>query len=112
MSSRLIMFLAFVTLMANLLCLMIDGAWLGAEDLTLMNYMTGYNSWTSGFIPIISPFIGFITHGFWKMVTWDYSFLNGGLQIIGWVLNAISVGAIFAMGQEFRGTITSLFGRR
>lgn len=113
MSNKFVMFLAFILIICNLICLIIDGAWLGAEDQTLMGYLTGMNSlqaanWTAIFtIPI-----GFITHGFPKLILWDYSFFSGSLQIIRWILFVISIGAVWALAQEFRNTATSLFGRR
>jgi hypothetical protein len=113
MSSKFVMFLAFVLVLSNILCLIIDGAWLGVEDQTLMQYMTGMNalqaaSWTA----IFTVPIGFITHGFPKMILWDFSFFSGALQIIRWILFVISIGAIWAMAQEFRNAAVSLFGRR
>lgn len=113
MSKNFIMFLAFCLLVGNFLCLIIDGVWLQTEDVTLMGYLTGMNnlqtaSWTAIFTV---PF-NFFTHGFPKMILWDFSFLQGGMGIIRWFLFIFSIGAIFAMAQEFRGVLQSIFGRR
>jgi len=103
MRPQLIMFFAFVTLVSNLLCGFMDGLWLQPADLNLMNYMTGYNSWTEGFLPVVAPVIGFFTHGLPKLIFWDFSFLDGGLSFIRWILMAFSIGAIFGIVMVIRG---------
>jgi hypothetical protein len=77
-----------------------------------MNYLTGMDGTAISWTAIVTVPIGFITHGLPKMLFWDFSFLDGGLSIIKWLLSFISIGAIWAVGQEFRQTITSIFGRR
>lgn len=113
MSKYFVMFLAFCLVMGNLLCLIIDGDWLGAADVTIMQYLTGMSnlqtaSWTAVFTV---PF-NFFTHGFPKLISWDFSFFQGDLSIIRWILFVISIAAIYGMAQEFRGAITSIFTRR
>lgn len=113
MSPKFIIFLALILIICNILCLVIDGAWLGADDQNLMGYLTGMNalqaaSWTA----IFTLPIAFVTHGFPKMILWDYSFFGGALQIIRWILFTISIGAIWAMITQFMNAATSLFGRR
>lgn len=112
MNHKFVFFLAFTLLTCNILCLIIDGAWLGAEDLSLMQYLTGMSGSSLNWTAIVTLPIGFVTHGLPKMLFWDYSFLSGGLGIIRWLLMFISIGAIWALAQEFRLTITSIFGRR
>jgi len=113
MRHTFIMYLAFSLIVCNLTCLIIDGAWLGAEDLTLMQNLTGFGSIkAAGMFGVFTMFVGFLTHGLPRLIMWDYSFLSGGLQIIRWILFTFSIGAMWAIAQEFRGTITSIFGRR
>jgi len=113
MRPQMIMFFALILIVCNLMCLIMDGAWLGAEDLSLMNYLTGYDSFQSaGVFAIVTVPFGFFLHGVPKMLFWDFSFLSGGLEIIKWVMMTLSIGAVFALGIEFRSTITSIFGRR
>jgi hypothetical protein len=107
------MFLASVLLIGNLLCLIIDGSWLGSTDATVMGYLTGgitlnSASWTAIFT---IPF-AFFTHGFPRLISWDFSFFSGGLGIIRWFLFIISIGAIWAVAQEFRYSIMGIFNRR
>jgi len=99
-----ITFLAFVVFTSNILCAIIDGVWVVNADMNLLNYLTGYNSWMSGIIPVVAPAIGFLTHGLPKLIFWDFSFLEGGLSILRWILMAISVGTIFGIVQELRGS--------
>lgn len=113
MRPQYVMFLAFILIIGNLFCLMLDGAWLGADDQTLMNYMTGYDSFNSaGVWAVVTVPIGFFTHAIPKMLFWDFAFLDGGFEIVRWILMVFSIGAVFALGIEFRSTITSIFGRR
>ena len=113
MNPKFVMFLAMILIICNIICLIIDGAWLGVEDQTLMEYMTGMNTLqAAGWTAIFTVPIGFITHGFPKLILWDYSFFSGALQIIRWILFAISIGAIWAMVTQFMNAATSLFGRR
>jgi len=113
MRPQFIMFLAFALLAGNLLCVIIDGAWLGAEDLSLIGYLTGMtNLQTASWTAIFTIPFNFFTHGLPKLLLWDFSFFSGSLQIIRWFLFVISIGAIWAVAQEFRLSIQSIFGRR
>lgn len=113
MSKYFVMFLAFCLLVGNLLCLIIDGAWFSAEDVSLMGYLTGMtNLQTASWTAIFTVPFNFFTHGFPRMILWDFSFLQGSLGIIRWFLFVFSIGAIYGMAQEFRSTVQSIFGRR
>jgi hypothetical protein len=107
------MYLAFCLLVGNFLCLILDASSFGSTDLNLMNYLLNYSSTqTSNGIPVITASVFFFTHGLPKMLLWDFSFLSGGLQIVRWFLMILSIGAVWAIAQDFRGTVTSIFGRR
>ena len=111
MRPQMVMFFIFILLVGNLLCLMADGDWIGTEDTSQMNTLVGTQIDSSGGIPIVSQVVGFFKM-FWKAISWDFSFLEGSLQIVRWFLFVLTVGAVYAMAQEFRSTITSIFGRR
>jgi hypothetical protein len=104
-------FFVFILIFGNILCLMADGAWLGTEDQDEMAALTGHEVQESGGIPIITPVVNF-AQAFWHVVSWDFSFFEGGLQIIRWFLLTLTAIAVFAIAQEFRSTVTSIFGRR
>lgn len=113
MRPQLIMYLAFCMILGNLLCLMMDGAWLGSADITLMQYLTGMNnlqtaSWTAIFTV---PF-AFFTHGLPRLILWDFSFFYGSWEIIRWILMAISIGTIWGIAEMFFPTIQGIFTRR
>jgi len=106
------MFLAFCLLVGNLWCLVIDGLWIQPEDVNIMGYLTGMNSLqTASWTAIFTVPFNFFTHGFPKLILWDFSFLQGSLSIIRWFLFIFSIGAIYAMAQEFRMVVQSIFGR-
>ena len=111
MRPQMVMFFVFVLIVGNIICLMADGDWFGADDQVQMNALVGHNVKQSLDIPIVTPVVNFFKT-FWKAISWDFSFFEGGLQIVRWVLLCLSAGAVFALAQEFRGTITSIFGRR
>lgn len=111
MRPQMVMFFIFVLLVGNFLCLIADGDWFSATDTSEVSTLVGHNVDSSGGIPIFSQVVGFFQM-FWKAISWDFSFLEGGLQIIRWFLFVLTIGAVYAMAQEFRGTITSIFGRR
>lgn len=113
MRPQYIMFLAFTLLAGNILCVILDGAWLGAEDVTLIGYLTGMtNLQTASWTAIFTVPFNFFTHGLPKLILWDFSFLQGDASIFRWFLFVISIGAIWAVGQEFRNSIQGLFARR
>lgn len=113
MRPQFIMFLAFILLAGNFLCLIIEGDWIGSTDVTIMGWLTGVNNLqTASLVSILTLPFAFLTHGFPKLISWDFSFFQGSLSIIRWFLFIFSIGAIFAMAQEFRYTIMGIFNRR
>lgn len=111
MRPQMVMFFVAILIVGNILCLIADGDWFGAVDQDQMNSLIGHKVKETDGIPILTPVANFFSQ-FWKAVSWDFSFFDGGLQIIRWCLFALSAGAVYAIGQEFRSTITSIFGRR
>jgi hypothetical protein len=114
MRPQLIMYLAFCLLTGNLLCLMMDGAWIGAEDVNLMGYLTGMsNLQTASWTVIFTVPIGFFTHGLPRMLLWDFSFFYGSWELIRWLMMAISIGVLWGVAQTFFSSIQQgIFGRR
>lgn len=113
MRPQFIMFLAFCLLIGNILCLIMDGAWLGATDVTLMSYLTGMTSLqTASWTAIFTVPYGFFTHGLPRMLLWDFSFFSGSWAIVRWILFTISIGAIFAVASMFFTSIQGIFTRR
>lgn len=109
-----LMFLAFIWVMLTLVGLMFSGSWIGSTEVTLCQYLTGYNSFFGGgVLGFISTGIGFFTHGLPKLILFDYPFLQGGMSIIRFILIAVfATGTVYAVAQDSRVSTTSIFGRR
>jgi hypothetical protein len=113
MRPQYVMFLAFCLLTGNLLCAVMDGVWLVAEDVTIMGYLTGMtNLQTASWTAIFTVPFNFFTHGLPKLLLWDFSFLQGSAGVIRWFLFVISIGAIWAIASMFLTSIQGLFTRR
>lgn len=113
MRPQYVMFLAFCLLTGNILCVIMDGAWLGAEDVTLMGYLTGMtNLQTASWTAIFTVPFNFFTHGLPRLLLWDFSFFTGGWQIVRWFLFVFSIGAIWAVASMFLTSIQGMFTRR
>ena len=111
--SKRIEFLALCLLVGNLLCALMDGVWLVAEDANLMAYLTGMTplqtaSWTS----IITVPYNFLTHGLPKLLLWDFSFFSGSWAIIRWFLLVFSIGTIVGLWMTFVNSTQGIFTRR
>lgn len=117
MHPKLVIFFAFSYVTATLLCLFIEGTYLGESELDVMNALTGMSllevsgsgAWT------IPRLIGsFFTTGIPRLLLWDYSFLEspeGGL--FKWiVLLPLTVGFVWGLAQVFLPAIQGLFVRR
>jgi hypothetical protein len=113
MRPQYVMFLAFCLLAGNLFCLIMDGAWFGATDITIMGYLTGMtNLQTASWTAIFTVPFNFFTHGLPKLLLWDFSFFDGSWQIVRWFLFIFSIGAIWAVASMFLTSIQGLFTRR
>lgn len=113
MRPHFIMFLAFCLLIGNLLCAIIDGVWLSAEDVNLMTYLTGMtNLQTSSWTAIFTVPFNFFTHGLPKLLLWDFSFFSGGWSIVRWILFVFSIGAIYGLASMFFSNSQGIFIRR
>lgn len=103
MSSKGIMFYAFIWVMCTLICLFLEGGYWGSTDNNILNQLTGYNVVELGGLwGVVRGGIGFLTHGVPKLISFDYSFLYGGWMIIRIIFIAVfAVGFIWAMLQLF-----------
>ena len=111
--AHLFMYLAFILLMSNIISMLLDGSWVSAEDLNLMNWLTGYTSYeAAGAWAIPALGWGFLTEGLPRMIMWDFSFLRGALEIIRWIFMTLSVGVVGGLAIQFAPNIQNLFARR
>lgn len=111
--SKLIMFSYFTFLVGNILCMIIEGSYFSAEDVDMMNALTGYSVLEvsgAGVLAIPKLAGGFFTHGLPQMLLWQYSFLSGGWEIFRWFLFVISVGIIYPIGLLAMNIAQGIFG--
>ena len=84
MSPKLIMFVTFVFLIGSLCCLFMEGGYIGTDEVSLVNSLTGYEivevsgGGTWSFAKVAT---GFLLHGIPKLILWDYNFFQGGYFI-------------------------------
>lgn len=113
MTPKLIMFCVFIFMIGTILSLTIEGAWMGEEEVTVMNELTGFTTLEvsgAGIWAIPKQIIGFFTHGVPKLIMWDYSFLDGTAAIFKWVvLFPISAGVIWGLALLFIPAIQGIF---
>jgi hypothetical protein len=109
------MFIAFIFITATTVSLILEGSYIGEEEVDIMNQLTGYNTLEvsgSGIFSIGKMGIGFLTHGLPKIITWDYGFLQGKWALLKWiVLYPISAGVVYAIGMAFVGVVQGIFAR-
>lgn len=117
MKPKLLMFCFFAFMAGTLLNLTIEGTALGAEEMSLVNQLTGYTNieiQSAGVWALPKQVAGFFTHGLPKIIAWDYSYLEDGYPaIFKWtVLYAISAGVVWGIILVFisvlQGVVTSV----
>ncbi len=117
MHPKLVIFFTFSFATATLLCLFIEGSYLGAEEMSIMNALTGMSLLEvsgSGAWMVPKLIASFFTVGVPRLLLWDYSFLaspEGGL--FKWVvLLPLTVGFVWGLAQVFIPAIQGLFTSR
>lgn len=112
MSTKLMMFIAFVFISGNLLCCFIEGTTLGEETTSIINILCGYSTTdiqVIGGMSWVSAASGFFTVGIPKLILWDYSFLQGGWELFKYLmLFPISLGVVWGIVQLFVTVISGI----
>jgi len=112
MSVRWIAGLSFVWILGTLVSLIIEGAWLGAGELNIMNSLTGFSVIeVGGIMGIPKMAIGFLTHGLPKLISWDYAFFTGKFTIFRWIMIPFSVAIIWGLIQLSMGAMQGILSR-
>lgn len=116
MHPKLMIFFTFSYVAATMMCLFIEGSYLGEEELSVMNALTGMSILEvsgAGLWTIPRLIAGFFTVGVPRLLLWDYSFLatdEGGL--FKWMLLLpLTAGFVWGLAQVFLGAIQGLFVR-
>lgn len=113
MSAKFLMFVFIVFMLGQFLCLIADTNYVGAQEVDLINNLTGYTTleiqeagvWT---IPKLAG--GFFINGLPKMISWNYSCFNGSWQIVKWfLLYPLSIAIVFGVSMLFVNVISGIF---
>lgn len=103
MNPKLMMFASFVFFIGALCCLFIEGDYIGSDEVSLANSLTGYNviEVSSGGVWSFAKIgIGFLTTGVPKLILWDYNFFQGGYYIIRlFLIMTLSVMVVWGVTQ-------------
>ena len=113
MSAKFIIFLAMVFIVGQFMCLVGEGGFFGQDDVDLQNTLTGYTALEvsgAGIWTVPKLIGGFLTTGLPKMITWNYSFLEGSWSMIKWfLLYPISIGVVWGITLVFMPVIQGIF---
>jgi len=116
MNPKLVMFFVFTWFTGTMFCLFIEGSFIGDEEVTIMNALTGFNLLEvsgSGLWTVPKLIGGFFTVGIPKLIAWDYGFFEGDLNIFRWmVLFPLSAGFVWGLASIFIPVIQGFFSRR
>jgi len=113
MSPKLVMFMVFTFVAGSVFCLMMEGAYIGEEEVTIMNELTGYSVIQlsgAGAWAVPKMAMGFLLHGLPKLLMWDYAFFAGEWGIVKWFLcYPISAGVVFGLIMVFISAVQGIF---
>ena len=115
MHPKMVMFFTFCFVTATLMCLFIEGSFIGDEEVIVMNALTGISMLEvsgSGLWTVPKLIGGFFTVGVPHLIMWDYSFLEGDWEIFKWfVLYPLSAGFVWGIAVVFIQVISGFFSR-
>jgi len=103
------MFCYFAFVFGHIVCLMLEGTWLGESESSILESLVGFKVTSLGGWEIPKMIGGFFWNGIPMLVSWDYSFLHGTYAIYRFtVLASISVGVIFGITMAFSNAVYSM----
>jgi len=113
MNPKLVMFMVFTFVAGSTFCLLMEGTYIGTEEVTIMNELTGYSVIQlsgSGAWAVPKLAVGFLLHGLPKLLMWDYVFFSGDWALVKWFLcYPISAGVVFGLIVLFIGAVQGIF---
>lgn len=100
---KFISFYTMVYFISVLICLVIEGSYLGSGQSEIINNLIPFNVIKiGGVVPIPAINVEFFTQALPKILTWDYSFYTGGYEILRWFwLATLSPGLAWGVGTFF-----------
>ncbi|BAZ96706.1 hypothetical protein DEHALATV1_0078 [Dehalococcoides mccartyi] len=113
MSPQWITWIVFTYLVGQVMCLVLEGTWLGAADQSFLNALLGFTAieYTDSTIAnvgitvvnMVAGAAGFFTYALPRLLLWNYSFLDGSWFLAKlFFLYPISAGTIFGIYTLFR----------
>ena len=102
MSTKFFSFLAFVWITSVIICLIVEGTWIGSTEQTIINDLSAFTTLKiGGMVPIPAPNLYFF-RGVFRLLTWDYSFYTGGYEFVRYFWLVIFSGAaVWGIGSVF-----------
>lgn len=109
MTTKFMNFLTMTWFLSALICLVLEGSYLGTPENTVINDLTLLTTLkVGGLVPIPAPNI-FFFRGVMRVFLWDYSFYEGGYQILRYFwLVTLTPGAIWGIGSVFAPVFANL----
>ncbi len=113
MRPQWLVWLGVTYMIGQVMCFILEGSWFGAPEQSFMNAMTGFSvhEYTDSLIGNIGTFIvnlvggtvGLLTYGIPRLLWWDFSFLDGGFNMVKWLLLfPINLGTVFGIILTFK----------
>lgn len=102
MSTKFMSFLTMTWFLSVVICLAIEGSYLGTAENSIINDLALFH-WLNigGLVSIPAPNL-FFFRGLLRILIWDYSFYSGGYAILKyfWMVT-LSPGAVWGIGSTF-----------
>ena len=112
MSPRWMGGLSFIFLLGSMLSLLLEGAYIGDTEISVINSLAGYSVLEAGGLMAIPQLaVGFFTVGLPKLLLWDYAFLSGGFAWVRLLFMPLSIAVVWGVIQVFIGVAQGLLSR-
>lgn len=109
MTTKFMNFLAMTWFLSVLICLVIEGSYIGTAEGSIINDLSLFTSLKIGGLVPIPTFNIFFFRGVYRLLIWDYSFYEGGYAVIRYFWMVIlSPGAVWGIGSVFAPVFASL----
>lgn len=95
-------FMSMCWIISTLLCLVIEGSFLGTNQQSVLNQLVPFTVVKVGGIVPIPCLNVYFFHAVARVLVWDYSFYYGGYEALRWVMFALfSPGLAWGIGTFF-----------
>jgi hypothetical protein len=102
MSQKFMSFLAMCWFISTLICLILEGAYFGASQTSIINDLGVLTTFNIGNLLVVPVFNINFVQGIVRILLWDYSFYTGGWEIIRWFwVCTLSSAAVWGTIQSF-----------